>query len=92
MSISGARIGAQAAAHFQSRQFRHHPVDKRPHRSFDQTPRPFRPHPIEGKAAVIVDEILKAFAKLVGQENIDDIHALPAPLSHMDWRKRMTSS
>jgi len=78
MGIGGARIGAQPAAHFEARQIVHHPVDKGPHRPFDQPPRPFRPEPVEGEAALVMDKIIKAFAKLAGEEDIDDVHGCPA--------------
>ena len=81
MGVGSAGIGAQAAAHFQPGELGQHPVDKGPHRPFDQSPRPFGPQPVKGKAPLIVHEILKAFAKVASQEDIDDVHACPALLS-----------
>jgi len=80
MRVRGARIGAQPAAHFEARKVGQHPVDKRPHRPFNQPPRAFWPQPVKGETAMIMDEILKAFAQLIRQKDIDDIHVQTAPV------------
>ena len=78
MGIGGAGIGTQPAAHLQPREIVHHPVDEGPHRPLDQPARAFRPQPVEGEAALIMDEIIEAFAEFAGQEDIDDVHVCPA--------------
>ena len=74
MGVGGAHIGAQAAAHLQTGKFGQHPIDKGPHRPFDEARRTIRPQPVEGEAAMVVNEVLKAGTEVAGHEDIDDIH------------------